>query len=633
MAATVGTSTTIHRADRSQQDSHGARQDAAARRLARDLMELTQAAVGRVLLRPELAVHLAALPADLPVDRDLRAVLQAIRTAPAEALTSPVRLHAYLADAGVLADSRLDAMLDAAEDIPIPEALPDAVARIGELAARLRRVNAAVALARRLVQGWDDPAEVAAVRAELAGLEQTGAGPSRVLLPWRAVDELAVAGEEPPWLVEGLLAPDTVTLLYGLPKSGKSTLTSHLVRASLRGEEFLGLHTQPPSAVLWLTEERRRTMLPKVEGLPADRVRVLLRHEVRAPWPEVVAGVAEEVRRAGATALVIVDTYSAWAGLADENDAATTEAVLKPLRPLAAAGAAVLLIHHAHKASRHEDPELAQGTSARGSSALTGFADILVELRRPRAEGTPPNWRELFTISRFDQAPCLMCELRNGRYVALGTRDEVRRSAAIDELLAALADSAEGLTRGQLEKTTSIRGQALTEALSHAEASGYIVRVGSGRKGDPWRYQAAAPPGEPLTGDADSQQIPIPRNPIYRSADFAENGQNPHHDGKYSPQPALPAELADFAENFRQGLPDEAPASETSELQKIPIPRKPYKETCGQLEFAGTQPPAPAAADGSLAEHTQQAPHAPHSTQTPQTPQGQRRPGRVVVIG
>ena len=100
--------------------------------------------------------------------------------------------------------------------------------------------------------------------------------------------------------------------------------------------------------------------------------------------------------------LVVFDTLVDLWPVKDENNATDVQGALQPVRRLAD-GRAVLLVHHLRKSDGGE------GTGSRGSGALAGFVDVLVELRRAgraadpggakrvltavgRASGIPPEW-------------------------------------------------------------------------------------------------------------------------------------------------------------------------------------------------------------------------------------------------
>ena len=124
--------------------------------------------------------------------------------------------------------------------------------------------------------------------------------------------------------------------------------------------------------------------------------------------------------------LVAIDSLSCFLPGGSENLAPLMLEMLAPLRRLTERRMAVLLLHHPRK----ETP--AEGMAARGSGALSAYADIIVEMdccRRSR----PGNDRRraLAAFSRFDDTPRdLVIELN-----AAGTDYEARGEAAHDEFL------------------------------------------------------------------------------------------------------------------------------------------------------------------------------------------------------
>src|SRR5207302_167858 len=73
--------------------------------------------------------------------------------------------------------------------------------------------------------------------------------------------------------------------------------------------------------------------------------------------------------------------------------------MLHPLQRLAAAGVAVLVLHHPRKKASEE------GSSARGSGALLGFVDIILELHRVGQLQSDERRRRLFGVSRHPATP------------------------------------------------------------------------------------------------------------------------------------------------------------------------------------------------------------------------------------
>src|SRR5205814_9605417 len=73
--------------------------------------------------------------------------------------------------------------------------------------------------------------------------------------------------------------------------------------------------------------------------------------------------------------------------------------MLQPLQRLAAAGVAVLVLHHPRKKPCDE------GSSARGSGAVLGFVDIILELHRSGRLLSDERRRRLVGLSRHAQTP------------------------------------------------------------------------------------------------------------------------------------------------------------------------------------------------------------------------------------
>jgi predicted ATP-dependent serine protease len=132
---------------------------------------------------------------------------------------------------------------------------------------------------------------------------------------------------EPNWAWEGYIAPGEISLIGGRPKVGKSTLVFGSIAAMLNSSTFVGRRTRC-RGVLLLTEEGLNTIAEKAHTLGiADhpRLHVLLRRQVQAPWPEVVAAAREYCREHNLDVL-IVDTWDKWTGLRgdDENKSGQT---------------------------------------------------------------------------------------------------------------------------------------------------------------------------------------------------------------------------------------------------------------------------------------------------------------------
>jgi hypothetical protein len=163
---------------------------------------------------------------------------------------------------------------------------------------------------------------------------------------------------------------------------------------------------------------------------------------------------------------VVFDTLANLWPVRDETSAADVGAALAPVHRLTP-GRAVLLVHHLRKSDG------AEGTGSRGSGALAGFVDIIVELRRQKPALDPGQRRRVLSgYGRYDAIPAeWVVELTDeagppspGREPGEGarvrfvhhptgspTRQHGRSDALRAAILAALTAAGEqGLTRKQL---------------------------------------------------------------------------------------------------------------------------------------------------------------------------------------
>jgi hypothetical protein len=310
---------------------------------------------------------------------------------------------------------------------------------------------------------------------------------------WRTPPELArAANEKPPerglYLVDGCL-----TELDAYQKAGKTTFLLRLARALIRGEEFLGRPTlQTP--VVYLNEAADAAFVQGLQGaglLEEEHLHILSWHDVLSlTWEQRVDSAARRAREVGAH-VVMVDTFAQWAEMAgdDENSSGAMLAAVRPLQALASAGPSVALARHARKSGGQV------GHSGRGSSALSGAVDMIVELKRPEGQG-PANRRILSYRGRFGHFPDeLTIDLDGPTYRLEGAGRSARRTEVHEAIVLSLLPFAPvpGITSADLERALKASGvelgrTSLDETLSSFVEGGVIHRQGGGRKGDPFRY-------------------------------------------------------------------------------------------------------------------------------------------------
>jgi hypothetical protein len=295
------------------------------------------------------------------------------------------------------------------------------------------------------------------------------------------------------WLWPGYVARGGVTLLTGLWKAGKTTLIGHLLRDLYRGEGLTDSPIDGPTLIL--SEEPNSLWATRRDSLGlTNSVRLAMRETFAKPsrpeWTALLADVARTIEREGA-ALVVFDTLPSLWPVLNENDAGEVVEALAPLRDLNRAGAGVLLLHHPRKG------EGEQGQASRGSGALPGFVDVLVELRRFNPEDSSDKRRKLTAYGRFEGIPPeLVIELAPEGYRVLGEPADVRQADVLSTIEAMLPDHGAGLTAEEITDawpSTMKPGKTrLRGLLNQGAHDGRWMRVGMGVRNDPYTYRKAA---------------------------------------------------------------------------------------------------------------------------------------------
>jgi hypothetical protein len=296
------------------------------------------------------------------------------------------------------------------------------------------------------------------------------------------------------WVCKPWLAREAITELDGAPKSaGKTTFALAMCKAILTGGDFLG-HPTARGRIVYLTEESGtsfRAALARAGIKESEDFHILfwkethgLRDGETSAWAKVVEEAVEYAKTHGA-AVLVVDTFAQFAKLTGdkENSSGDNLEAMLPLQKGRDEELAVLLIRHERKGGGPV------GESGRGSNAMSGAVDIVLQLKRP--EGShPANHRKIDAISRFDETPSeLTISLTEGEYQVLGESDAVAVPAAMKQILACLPlDGADALSMEQLRERTGLARTTLQAALSQLQEDDAIHRLGSGKKGDAHRY-------------------------------------------------------------------------------------------------------------------------------------------------
>jgi DNA-binding transcriptional ArsR family regulator len=303
---------------------------------------------------------------------------------------------------------------------------------------------------------------------------------------WKTLAEVAAeVPEAPDWIVPGFIAPATETLLFGPPKVGKSTLLCRCLAAAESGGVVFGLRVRRVSYVL-LSEENAWTLQEKIFafGLRGHGGEALLHARCnRATWLEVVGETVERCKEKGHE-LLVVDTFSRWAGLSGENEnhAGAVQAAWSPLAAAKEAGIATVVLHHARKSGG------SHGAGIRGSSAFGALPDVLLELSRTGGEDEAA--RVLNANSRFRDTPSVLGLTYTGDDYEVTSDIATLRGGTRAKLVAALRQLGP-VTRVELAESVGLAESTVSRHLAALEEDGAVYHTGAGAGNDPHVFHLA----------------------------------------------------------------------------------------------------------------------------------------------
>lgn len=247
------------------------------------------------------------------------------------------------------------------------------------------------------------------------------------------------------WIWENYIAKGHTTLLSALWKAGKSTLLRHLFLAIAEEKEFAGQPTKK-SRVLVISEETKNEWFDKKDDIDPElikdiiiKIRPLRIKPNIKQWIEFIEILTQECIDINID-MVVIDTLSTFWPLDNENDSAQVMKALVPLYNFTENNIAVLLIHHFRKGGGD------QAQASRGSGALPGFVDNIIEFTR-NDNGTFSQ-RILRTYGRFDEViPSVLIELTpEGEYITRGEPWKFSKNARVNRCIDFFAQYKDPLT-------------------------------------------------------------------------------------------------------------------------------------------------------------------------------------------
>jgi hypothetical protein len=187
--------------------------------------------------------------------------------------------------------------------------------------------------------------------------------------------------------------------------------------------------------------------------------------------------------------LVVIDPLAAFLPARSENDAGCVLEALMPLQRLTTQGLSVLVNHHPRRAKS------AAGSAARGSGALSGWADILVEMRWFRRASDTDRRRRLVAFSRFPETPrqlVIEWTADGTDYLGHGTFQEEEFNRSWEILRRLLEQAPRKLNRVEIHKAWPMKPapdlSSVTRWLEQAVSAGLALGDGQGRRSHPYRY-------------------------------------------------------------------------------------------------------------------------------------------------
>lgn len=335
---------------------------------------------------------------------------------------------------------------------------------------------------------WRAPAAVTPIAEERG--RRVSIVPQPWAIPYRTPLEVATSTPDgTAWVAVGYFALGAITELDGKVKAaGKTTFLLDFIACILDGSPFLG---QPTMAckVIYVTEQAPGPFREALEraGLlgRGDELRLVFRREIGdVPWPELVATIAADALRDG-YAVIVFDTLAKLAGIREENDSGETARAMSPLQDGGHDGLCVIVARHDRKSGGDV------GESGRGSSAISGDVDVILQLRRP--EGNQPSTRRVIeTLSRYSETPeKVVIDLTDEGYVLLGDSEAVALADGLRIVSAHLGgefEQKESWTVDELVSATALTRATVQRALGELRHRGDVQESGRGVKGDPHRY-------------------------------------------------------------------------------------------------------------------------------------------------
>lgn len=281
-----------------------------------------------------------------------------------------------------------------------------------------------------------------------------------------------------PYVVDGLLAQKSLSILGGKMNAGKSTVARNIARCVCRGEPFLGRPTAQGPVLYLAPEESAAGVMGDFDAMGmANEAHIHIC--VSSAPPDVLQKVREKMEEIK-PALVILETIFRILRVDDVNDYAKVTKVLDPLLTLArATGTHILFTHHLGKTER-------EGLDALlGSTAIGGTPDTRLLLK------VTEHGRTLAAFQRYGspmEETVLLFNRETKIITAGGSKEQAEEDRSKKMILEFLSTQTEAVTEKQIETEMGGNKQRRVSALRALVAESKVQRSGKGGHTGPYHY-------------------------------------------------------------------------------------------------------------------------------------------------
>ena len=282
----------------------------------------------------------------------------------------------------------------------------------------------------------------------------------------------------PPWIWDGFIAPKNFTLFSAYPKVGKTTLLFHMLKALMMGAAFLDRATRQVP-ILYISEEPDTLLAERADAFGFDNDWPIgwLTHEPGMSWEKCLYYMKRYVWQYH-NPLIICDTLSRFWSAQSENDASQVTQAMNPVLEIVRnSEAAFFGIHHNRKQGG------GAGMAVRGSTALTGGVDIIMELARTSGYDRS-SVRRLMCESRYSETPnALHLRLEDGIYHV-----EDEEAIELEPRIVVFLQTVEGVTLADIVFMLDIPETTARRVVTGLVQRGIVTRDGTGTSRSPFRY-------------------------------------------------------------------------------------------------------------------------------------------------